>query len=608
MNKILKAALEYQQNGYSVVPILPGAKKPPIKWKEFQTRIASLAEIENWWKRFPKANVAIITGKISGIDCIDADGPFALDNLEGQSGEKLPETVSQSTGRTNGGKHLIYKYHGGGLQNWTGFADNGNDSQCDLRTNGGLFVAAPSIHKSGERYKWIVDPLIEDPEPFPAGIKKFISEWDQKRKQKDSSGEEGGIDWDKLFKDGIPDGKKHQLSFQYACFCIHRNMNFHETVGGLEDIFSRCNPLPREGINAAAVKIATEAFKKFGHQSKLIEAFKKFDAQTPTKTPTTITAKELSNLEIPPIKWAVDGVIAEGLTILAGKPKMGKSLMAMNLCSSVALGGKALGYADCEKGGVLYLALEDVKRRLQSRLNTMLMPDLLAGDNMPDNLHLAFEWPRMGHGGIRQLREKIESIPDIKMVVIDTLKMFRPVDSENKKVYDADYDPISALKKVADDYNIAVVVIHHLRKSAGDDIMDTLSGSFGLTGASDTNAVLDRPKASNADAVLHIVGRDVEATEYALNFSPELMSWNIMGSAADVMRTKQQQTVYDAIKGGCTSPSKVQKETGLKLPNIKKIFKKLTGSDKIRKIEHGKYKVIGLDEPIQRVDYSEGPF
>jgi streptomycin 6-kinase len=138
--------------------------------------------------------------------------------------------------------------------------------------------------------------------------------------------------------------------------------------------------------------------------------------------------------------------------------------------------------------------------------------------------------------------------------------------------------------------------------------MDTLSGSFGLTGASDTNMVLERAKASTAEAVLHIAGRDVEATELALTFSPELMSWNILGQAHEVMATTQQQVVYDAIKEGCSSPAKVQKETGLKRPNINKIFKKLTEAGKLRKIDHGEYTVVDADDPIQRTSRVDVPF
>lgn len=56
-----------------------------------------------------------------------------------------------------------------------------------------------------------------------------------------------------------------------------------------------------------------------------------------------IDADILEHKEFPPIVWAVDGVIPEGLTVLAGDPKAGKSLMAVDICSSIASGGQALG-------------------------------------------------------------------------------------------------------------------------------------------------------------------------------------------------------------------------------------------------------------------------
>src|SRR5215212_685192 len=84
--------------------------------------------------------------------------------------------------------------------------------------------------------------------------------------------------------------------------------------------------------------------------------------------PTTMSATELMRLELPPVKWAVPGVLPEGVAILAGKPKMGKSWLALGLCVAVAAGGRALGKIPVEQGAALYLGLEDQKRRLQRRL------------------------------------------------------------------------------------------------------------------------------------------------------------------------------------------------------------------------------------------------
>jgi len=280
-NEIHQAALDYQQHGYSVIPILPGAKNPPTKWmnrffnsandcpdekwKRENPNVewgkADETQINRWWKQFPNANIAIICGEISGIDCLDADGPFALDNLEGQSGVKLPDTVSESTGRKDSGKHLIFKYHGGGLKNWQGFASNGNDSKCDLKTNGGYFVAAPSIHKSGKKYEWIIDPLIEDPEPFPPKLIKFISDWHTKTHDIDGGREK--VDPEKWFKDGIPDGKKHHDLFRYACRCEALNMAYDEALILTTEVARACVPPPKDGPEKAAKTRVDEAFSKY---------------------------------------------------------------------------------------------------------------------------------------------------------------------------------------------------------------------------------------------------------------------------------------------------------------------------------------------------------
>src|SRR5215471_4107086 len=76
-----------------------------------------------------------------------------------------------------------------------------------------------------------------------------------------------------------------------------------------------------------------------------------------------------------PLKWAVPGLIPEGCILFAGRPKLGKSWFVLQLALAVASGGKAFGMVPAEKSDVLYLALEDTKRRLQSRAKSLL------GDN-----------------------------------------------------------------------------------------------------------------------------------------------------------------------------------------------------------------------------------
>lgn len=303
----------------------------------------------------------------------------------------------------------------------------------------------------------------------------------------------------------------------------------------------------------------------------------------------SFSAGELMKRIIPETVWAVPGILPEGCGVLAGKPKMGKSIAAMNLAIAIANGGKVFGKIPVKQGPVLYLALEDTQRRLQQRIKQMVELD-----SVPYNLHISTEWPRMGEGGITQLESEIKRIKGLRLVIIDTLKMIRPVEKDrNKGLYDRDYEPIARLKMIADKYNVSILIIHHLRKSASEDVFDTMSGSLGLTGATDTNLILER-KSGNADATLHINGRDVEPQEYALKFEPSLLSWNLIGKASEVKSTETIQKVYDAFKmnNAPMSPKLIADETGLKLPYIKKLLPRLISSGDITKLDRGLYQYI----------------
>ena len=86
-------------------------------------------------------------------------------------------------------------------------------------------------------------------------------------------------------------------------------------------------------------------------------------------------------------------------------------------------------------------------------------------------------------------------------------------------MYAGDYDDISSIKRIADESNIAVILVHHLRKlKDGDDPFNEVSGSTGIIGAADTNYVLKR-KRSGDTATLLVSGRDVEYQELTLQFN-----------------------------------------------------------------------------------------
>jgi RecA-family ATPase len=179
---------------------------------------------------------------------------------------------------------------------------------------------------------------------------------------------------------------------------------------------------------------------------------------------TMLTAAELMGMELPPVRWAVPGIVPEGVTLLAGKPKLGKSWLALGLAIAVSCGGVALGTRRVERGEALYLGLEDNARRLQGRLGK-----LLQGEEAPEGLHMATAWPQIDEGGEEPLEELCAVHPDIRLVVVDVLKRVRPRTFRQQSVYDADYESLRALHGVAARHNLAVLCVHHLRKAGAED-------------------------------------------------------------------------------------------------------------------------------------------
>src|SRR5215471_11912046 len=191
-----------------------------------------------------------------------------------------------------------------------------------------------------------------------------------------------------------------------------------------------------------------------------------------------ISATDLVAREFKEPKWAVPQIIAEGLTILAGKPKTGKSWAALDFAVAVAGGYNALGNIACEQGEVLLLALEDNHRRLNQRLKAVLQ-----GQPAPPALQIATQWRRTDAEGLDDLRAWLKGHSRARLVIIDTLQMIRGQRAKSDGVYADDYQAISALKAIADEADVAFLVVHHLRKEAAGDPLESVSGTAGITGS-----------------------------------------------------------------------------------------------------------------------------
>ena len=250
------------------------------------------------------------------------------------------------------------------------------------------------------------------------------------------------------------------------------------------------------------------------------------ETDPPKPSLSTISAADLQRKDLPPIKFIVDKFLTVGLSILASPPKYGKSWMALDLGLSVTSGGRFLGY-QTNRAEVLYLALEDSERRLKTR-----MCKLLAGKPAPAGFHFATTAHDADNGLFDELEGFLKDHPDTGLIIVDTLQRVRGAVHGKEGVYASDYRELGRLKAFADSHNVALLLVHHLRKMKDEgDPFNMISGTSGITGAADTSMVLVKEKRSDENATLSIVGRDVESADTVLHFNRDACRWENLGDA-----------------------------------------------------------------------------
>lgn len=286
----------------------------------------------------------------------------------------------------------------------------------------------------------------------------------------------------------------------------------------------------------------------------------------------------------PPIRWVVPGYVAEGVAILAGRQKLGKTWLAIDWALAVACGGTAMGAVDCEQGNVLYIDLENGHRRIQRRIET-LFSDMR---HRPDLSHL--EWandaPDLNKGFLAALDEWASSVANPRLVVIDVLQRIKPAGKVSRNAYENDYETMEGLQRWATEKRIAVVVLHHTRKGGADDPLEALSGSNGLSACADTTLLLDR---DGNGVTLYVRGRDVEEKESALCFLSGI--WTLVGDAAETRRTEERSRLLSALLAADApmGPRDIATAAAMSRNNVDQLLFKMAKAGEVRKSGRGLY-------------------
>lgn len=239
-------------------------------------------------------------------------------------------------------------------------------------------------------------------------------------------------------------------------------------------------------------------------------------------------------------KMLIDGVLSDGLAIVAGDSKIGKSWMVLWMCLQISKGEPVWGLPT-RKTDVVYLALEDREWRVQQR-----MQDLT--DTPPENLHFGFSCGQLGAELESQIEDVLKDYPSTGLLFIDTLQMVRDNVSAKVNAYAQDYKDLSSLKKIADNHGICIFVVHHTRKERdGGNIFNDMTGSTGIMGVADTGMILRKDDRFGDNATLCITGRDVE--EKKLKMQMRGVKWEITEelSADDLRKERIPDFVFKVV-------------------------------------------------------------
>lgn len=239
-------------------------------------------------------------------------------------------------------------------------------------------------------------------------------------------------------------------------------------------------------------------------------------------------------------KMLIDGVLSDGLAIMAGDSKIGKSWMVLWMCLQISKGEPVWGLPT-RKTDVVYLALEDREWRVQQR-----MQDLT--DTPPENLHFGFSCGQLGAELESQIEDVLKDYPSTGLLFIDTLQMVRDNVSAKVNAYAQDYKDLSSLKKIADNHGICIFVVHHTRKERdGGNIFNDMTGSTGIIGVADTGMILRKEDRFGDNATLCVTGRDVEEKKLKMQMCG--VKWEITEelSADDLRKERIPDFVFKVV-------------------------------------------------------------
>ncbi len=283
---------------------------------------------------------------------------------------------------------------------------------------------------------------------------------------------------------------------------------------------------------------------------------------------------ELLTRDWPETPWLVNGLIPQGLILLAGKAKLGKSWLCLQLAQAVATGGMFLG-VQVDRAAVLYLALEDNPRRIAQRAKLQGWGVWRGRCDFAYLGDVRDLWPLCRRSADR-LAEIIEA-GNYKLVIVDTLSRLYKGDQNDVS---ASTDALSPLQAVAMRTGVTVILVdHHNKLKQNEETLDPVTDVLGSTGkGAVADAIMGLYRIEGRPgAILALTGRDVEEKRLALFFDKNTHTWQDTGMDYRTLRLSDaRRAVLDAVADmGAATCQEVADALGQDKSNVHKTLSAL---------------------------------
>jgi hypothetical protein len=522
-------------------------KVPPRGFIEWQKRATSnFVQLEKWAAEFPGCNWAIACGSASGVVVVDVDGPEGRASLAALEGKEcpFPQTLTVQTGRENGGSHFYYR-----LREGVDVPNNNSGKigpKIDVKSIGGYVVVPGSVHATGKQYRF-VDPSVPLAE-LPEWIVERLKGRPPKSEQQQVSGEQ------KIVK-----GKRHDTLRDFGWKMLRAGMCAEAVIKALHEVnANQCDP-PYS---------ASEMDKK---AAGYVNDFKPLgNGVTPGNGFKLVELGKLLSQPVTPVNWIWEQRLVTGsVSIVAAKPKVGKSTFARNLALAVARGQDFLD-TKVKRGGVVYLILEERAEDVTADFRAL-------GATGEENILIA-------EAGT--VLDVVSLLQDKKPVLLVIDPLFRLVSVKDEKGYAEMYNALGPLIDVARETGTHILALHHSSKLAKAEAIDAPIGSTALGGAVSTLLVMRRTEAYRTLQTVQRIGEDLPET--VLNFNQATKCLSLGGSREDAEVQDVAREILASLSAGHLTEPEINEAVEGRNCCKRKAIRELTEQGKLVRSGGGK--------------------